>query len=170
MRAALLLAALLLPLSGCDSGGDADDDGGGSADGACAEFGFRAGGTITADADGQPLRAECYNAFVENGLTFLSGYEVGGSASDFLLPVTLVIDGETEGTYRINGPDPGDASAAQFSFGGAFGGEAASPAESGEIQVTEYSDTRLRGTFSFVTTSGVTVSDGVFDVDVSGLL
>lgn len=154
----LLVALALLPLSGCDGGGGGTD---------CAEFGFRSGGTLTASVDGQPLRSECYNVFAENGLTYITGYELGESEFDLRSQITLVIGGEASGTYTINGDDPTDVSTAQFAF---TSGEDASRAESGEILVTSYSETQLRGAFSFVTESGVSIAGGVFDLDVAGLL
>ena len=163
MRLLSLLAALaVLPLAGCDGGGGGDN---------CAEFGFRSAGTLTASVDGQPLRADCYNVFAENGLTYITGYGFGDSATDLRSPIALVIGGASSGAYEINGDDPTDVSTAQISPGGEFGGSGeASRAESGEILVTSYSETQLRGTFNFVTESGVRVSVGVFDLDVAGLL
>ncbi|MGB3543634.1 hypothetical protein [Rubrivirga sp.] len=154
MRAHHLLMALALAFfSGCDSGGETD-----TGNASCAEFSFRSGGMITADVDGQPLRSDCYNTFVESGLTHITGYEIGASETDLRTPITIVIGGTTEGTYRIG--DGSDPSTIQISVGDASDERA----ESGVIQVTEYSAARLRGTFSFVTSSGVSVSDGTFDV------
>ena len=171
MRALILLASLaLLPLSGCDSGGggtDDDDDGGGN--GVCATFGFRSGGIFTADVGGEALRLDCYNAFSESGLTYLTGYQVGASATQIRSQLTLVIGGASAGSYVIGGSDPSDVSTAQYAFLTASGNEDLR-AETGQIQVTTYSETRLSGTFSFVTDSGVSISDGVFDVNISDLL
>ena len=154
----LLLALAALLLYGCDSGG------GGSA--FCDDFSFRSGGTLTATVDGESVQFSCYNAFTENGLTYITGYEPGASAFELRSQATLVIGGTAAGAYAIEGDDPTDVSTAQY----ASGNEGSSRAESGAIQVSAYSETRLRGTFRFVTESGVRVSNGVFDLDVSGLL
>ena len=157
MRSLLLVLALVIvSLSGCGGGGN---DG-------CDEFGFRSAGVFTASVDGEAVRLDCYNAFVENGLTYITGYELGGDAFDFGSTITVVIGGTAPGAYEINGDDPDDVSTAQYSFGNS----SASRAESGEIQLATSSTARLRGTFNFVTGSGVRVSNGAFDLDVTGLL
>lgn len=154
----VLLALAVLSVSGCDSGDLSAD---------CDSIGARSG-TISANVGGDALRVSCYTVFVVEGRTFLTGISIGESVTDLRTPITITIDGTTEGSYDLDGVgagDDGDESFVQL----ALGGDATSPAESGVIRVETFTPTQLRGTFEFVTLTGVDVSDGRFDVGLSGV-
>lgn len=156
MRVFVLLAALsVLSVVGCDSGGDAGDN--------CDLANVRSGGAIEATYGAESFRLSCYDVSQAAGRTFLVGYDVGERVEDIRTPIVITIDGTREGTYTLDGngtEDDTDESYIQLALGGA----ATSPAESGVIAVSEFTSTRLRGTFSFTTLSGVVVSGGRFDV------
>ena len=156
----LTFALVLVLLPSCDSGGSDGGD--------CGSINVRSGGTISAQVGAESLGLSCYDVSIAAGRTFLIGYSTGETLADIRTPITIVIDGTSEGTYSLDGngsEDDTDESYIQLSLGG----DATSPAETGSIRVSEFTSTRLRGTFEFVTLNGVRVSGGVFDVSLSGV-
>lgn len=149
-RLGLLLA--LVALSSCDSGSDGDR---------CTGIQLVSDGRLTATLSEGALTPNCYSVSVAAGRVLFIAYDVGAEPGDVTLPLTLTFSGTTPGTYGLDRTQEENESVAQL---GATDSLEPSFAVSGSMTIDELSSARFIGTFDFVTSSGLRVSDGAFDV------
>ena len=153
MSRSLPLALLILALAGCD--------GDGSADRTCEDVGLSSAGTATATTDAGSFRATCYEVRVSaDDVTVLAYVYDFEQDEPRRARLRLLVGGFEPGSYRIPGPS-GQRSGAEYDPDPTT----QLTAETGAITLAEFSSDRVRGAFSFVTTDGVVVTDGAFDVE-----
>ena len=148
-----ILAALLV-FSSCDGASESEID--------CAS-GYTSDGTLTASTSDGVFQTPCI--LVERRAT--SGFVVGGLSYEDAggLPVASmgVSTGISEvGTYSIG--DGGNAGGGYELLADPPASTLGNEAVSGTVTLSEVTETRIRGTFSFVTGQGKSVSNGRFDV------
>lgn len=155
MPRALPLALLALTAAGCDGG--APDD---SAL-VCADVGLSSRGTLTASTPTGAFRATCFEVRTSaDDLTVLAYAYDFAQDEPLRGRVRLLVGGFEPGQYPIPGT-PGRRSAAEYDPDP----ETQLEAETGAVALAEASADRVRGSFSFVTTDGVVVTGGAFDVE-----
>lgn len=139
---ALLLGALPLALTACDSGDSDDDDDGSSS-------------PVSLRADGELVE------FVGGGASIVSGQLSLGAADTGGDPSAGFIVEPAEGTYSIAGDDV-------FAFYSVDGDSYT--AVSGTVTIESLDDDSMRGTFEFDAESDsgdeIEITDGRFDVEV----
>lgn len=159
MNRYILTAVGLLALSGCDGAGGGGDD----ADLTCEDASLSADGTAAATTPDGSFSADCFDVTLGSETFTVRVYEVElrSDASDVGIQRRILVraDGVTPGTYTFDETTSG-RSRADYSPQPSVTVEATS----GTITLTERTETRLRGGFSFETASGPV--DGTFDVGI----
>ena len=159
MRALLLsLAVLALPLAGCDSGGDDDDGGGGFGTITCNDVSLL-DGSLSGSATTGSVTANCFSVETAGGDLTIVAFDLPSSGAGLRSTVVLDFEEAAEGTYSVGGDD--DDSRATYSPSGTSGFDAAS----GTITLSEFSASRVRGSFDFETINGIDTS-GSFTVEL----
>ena len=162
---ALLVFLLFLPLAACDAG---DPDGPGASSFSCEPlYGDElASGSFAATVDGTPLAVDCVTAVAQGAVVptlDVTGYvhAGGGLLPDALVNITLI--GPAVGTYDVaSGGTVQTIVSGQYQAPGSLD---TFLAETGTITVSELTDTRVRGSFSFVAENGAEVTGGAFDLE-----
>lgn len=105
-------------------------------------------GTFTAKVDGV-AKSYAVNYYLENsGMVAISGMDATGSTG-----ISLSLFTSKVGSYDVDGM----LTQANYLVGGT-----AHSGTSGKIVITNYENNKISGTFSFVKTGGVSVTEGVF--------
>jgi hypothetical protein len=120
-------------------------------------------GNFTAKINGSDFSAAYANAYFTEVASIKSfsivGSKTGTSLSDGIFLSTTTKD---KGTYTIDLMSGNSNSAVYFATGSTNG----VVGETGTIEITESTDTRVKGKFSFKAPGGIEVTDGNFDLPV----
>ncbi|MEM6925480.1 MAG: hypothetical protein AAF602_01025 [Myxococcota bacterium] len=147
----------LFALTGCDGlGGDGDE-------GAftCEDASLVSDGEATATTPDGAFDADCFDVTLASETVTIRIYEVDLRSGEGIQRRILVrTDGVTPGTYTF---EDGTFSRTRADYNPRP--DLTLEATSGTVTITERSDERLRGTFSFDLENGA-VTDGVFDVGI----
>lgn len=121
-------------------------------------------GTFTAKINGSDFIAGYSNAYsalmgsiVTTETFVIVGYKTNNTTSD---GIYLNVKSKDKGIYTID--NTLDNNAVYTSVGSTLGINA----ETGTIEITESTDTRVKGKFNFKGPGGLEITDGVFDVPV----
>ena len=141
-------------------------DGGGPDSGIECDSGYTSDGTLTASTSDGAFRASCIT--VERNA--IDGFVVGGFSSGEAggVPQLIAVMGVSTGlpdvgTYSIGDADDDFAGGSYELLADPPAGTFDNEAVSGTVTLSEVTATRIRGTFSFVTGQGKSVSSGRFD-------
>ena len=149
----------LVALSGCDS---SEPD---APSLTCEDVSLSSQGDLTASVPDGTFRANCFNVRSTDRLT-INGFDVEldadpGNAGSPLGAIALEFYGLTPGTYAVGeDADPRVEAAYSPTESASF------EATSGTATLSEFSPSRVRGTFSFQTANGTVVSEGSFDISL----
>ena len=158
-RIGLFLVAASLFSAGCDSNSLSSE--------VCASIRLIGDGTFSASLSQGAMTPNCFSVSVAEGRTLFIAYEVGDAlAGDLRSPLTLTLDGTTEGTYTLDDNSGEDDTDESYAHVGATDRLVPSFATSGVVVVDELTDTRFRGSFNFITSTGLSVSNGRFDIQL----
>ncbi len=150
---ALALAGVLLV--GCDSSSVPD------LRLTCEDVSLSSSGTLTASTPSGSFRANCFEVSSRTSFLTIEGLDVDLVEGGIDGSISLDIRGTTPGTYSVD-EDAERQVEASYSPSGSVSLEAVS----GTVTLSEFSTTRVRGSFSFETTNGSRVTDGAFDVEL----
>lgn len=153
----LTLTVLALALTtGCDSGGGGDDDDDGGSAVNCSAIGALEG-SLGGSATTGSVSANCFNIDTSGGRFSIIALDVPSLTVVPRTTLLVALDDDETGTYTLGGDS---RNLVQYTPSGTSGFDA----EVGTFTLTEFSASRVRGTFEFTTVNGIEVTNGTLDV------